>query len=148
MILLSNMTKFDQMIELRIFVPCLNCVETPKSVSYLNKAAYGNKQQSLIFQSNILREECEKNKTMPEKGRLLEEFVYQLVISEQTVQHCDELLKAHTGDSECELVKALKENNVDISAYQSGSISSWQPLHAHGGQRRQSIGCCDEKNLT
>ena len=78
----------------------------------------------------------EKNKTTSKEERLQEEFVYQLIVAGQTVQHCDELLKAHTGDSECELAKTLKENNVDISAYQSGSISSWQPLHAHGGQRR------------
>ena len=38
------------------------------------------------------------------------------------MQHCDDLLKAHTGDSERELVKALQANNVDISAYHGGSI--------------------------
>ena len=72
-----------------------------------NTAKYGNKQKSLIFQLNTLRVECKKNKTTPEREQLYEEFVYQLVISEQTAQHCDELLKAHTEDSECELVKVL-----------------------------------------
>ena len=38
--------------------------------------------------------------------------LYQLVVVEQTVQHCDELLKAHTGDPERELIKALKKINV------------------------------------
>ena len=36
MILLSNMTQFNQMTELLIFVTCLNRVEPPKSVWYLN----------------------------------------------------------------------------------------------------------------
>ena len=76
-----------------------------------------------------MRAECEKNKTTPEEERLYEEFVYQLVVAEQTVQHCDELLKAHTEDSERELVKALKENNVDISAYHSGSIVGNHCMH-------------------
>ena len=92
-------------------------------------ATYGHKQQSLIFQLNTLRVECEKNKTTAEEEQLYEEFVYQLVVAEQTAQHCDELLKAHTGDSERELVKALKENNVDISAYHSGSIVGNHCMH-------------------
>ena len=45
------------------------------------------------------------------------------------MRHCDELLKAHRGDSERELVKALKENNVDISAYHSGSIVGNHCMH-------------------
>ena len=69
-----------------------------------------------------MRAEYEKNKTTEEEERLYEDFVYQLVISEQTAQHGDDLLQAHTGDSERELVKALNANNVDISAYHSGSI--------------------------
>ena len=76
----------------------------------------------MVFQLNTLRAECERNKTTEEEERLYEELVYQLVISEQTAQHCDDLLKASTGDSERELVKALTENNVDISAYHGGSI--------------------------
>ena len=91
---------------------------------------YENKQQSLIFQPNTLRAECEKNKTTPdEEEQLYEEFVYQLVVAEQTVKHCNELLKAHTGDSERVLVKALKENNVDISAYHVGSIVGDHCMH-------------------
>ena len=93
-----------------------------KKLKKINTATYEKKQQSLVFQLNTLRAECEKNKRTPEEERLYEDFVYQLVVAEQTVQHCDELLKAHTGDSECEFVKALKENNVDISAYHSGSM--------------------------
>ena len=68
----------------------------------------------------------------PEEERLYEEFVYQLVVAEQTVQHCDKLLKVHTGDSERELVKALKENNVDMSAYHSGSIVGNHCMHSMG----------------
>ena len=36
MVLLSNMTNINHMTELWSFVPCPNCVEPPKSVSYLN----------------------------------------------------------------------------------------------------------------
>ena len=53
---------------------------------------------------------------------MYQDVVYQLVISEQTVQHCNDLIKAHTGDWERELVKALHANNVDIDAYHGGSI--------------------------
>ena len=81
-----------------------------------------------------MRAECEKNKTTQEEERLYEEFVYQLVITEQTVQHCDELLKAHTGDSERELVKALKENNVDITTYHSGSIVGNHCMHMEANE--------------
>ena len=35
----------------------------------------GKKQQSLIFQLNTLRAECEKNKTTPEEERPYEDFV-------------------------------------------------------------------------
>ena len=77
----------------------------------------------------ILKVECEKNKTTQEEEQLYEQFVYQLVISEQTVQHCDELLKAHPGDSDHELVKALHAHTVDISAYHNGSIVGNHCMH-------------------
>ena len=70
----------------------------------------------------ILREECTKNETTPEEAQFYDEFVYQNVIAEKTVEHCSELLKAHNGDAERELVKALKENNVDINIYHGGSF--------------------------
>ena len=85
-------------------------------------ARHGTKQQSLIFRLRTLRADCEKNKTTQEEKQLYQDFVYLLAISEQTVQHCNDLLKSHTGNSERELVKALKANNVDISAYHGGSI--------------------------
>ena len=47
MILLSNMTQFNQMTELWIFVPCPNRVEPPKSWPYLN--TLGD-----IFRENLL----------------------------------------------------------------------------------------------
>ena len=53
---------------------------------------------------------------------MYQDFVYQVVIAEQTVQHCEDLLEAHTGDSKRELLKAFHANNVDISAYHNGSI--------------------------
>ena len=76
----------------------------------------------MIFQLRTLKAECETNKLTQVEEQLYHDFVYQLAISERTVQHCDDLLKAHTGDSERELVKALQANNVDISAYHGGSI--------------------------
>ena len=45
-----------------------------------------------------------------------------MVVTEGTVDHMEELPKEHTGNSERELRKALHENNVDIDAYQGGSI--------------------------
>ena len=38
------------------------------------------------------------------------------------MEHCNNMLKEHKGDDECELVKVLQENNVDISAYHGDSI--------------------------
>ena len=71
----------------------------------------------------ILRGECKKNETTPEEAQFYNDFFYQIVIAEKTVEHCTELLKAHNGDAERELVKALKENNVDIKSYYGSSFA-------------------------
>ena len=59
---------------------------------------------------------------MPEEAQFYNNFVYQIVTAEKTVEHYSEMLKEHNGDAKHQLVKALKENNVDINAYHVGSI--------------------------
>ena len=38
------------------------------------------------------------------------------------MEHMDGLFSAHKGDSECELLKALQDTNVDIGTYHGGCI--------------------------
>ena len=54
MILLSNMTQFDQMTELWIFVACPNRVEPPKQVSYLKLKANVNSTDNPNTNPNYL----------------------------------------------------------------------------------------------
>ena len=64
-----------------------------------------------------------------EEAQFYTNFVYQVVMAERTLEHCNELLKEHKCDTEREIIKALKEHNVDIDAYHSGSIVGNHCMH-------------------
>jgi len=70
----------------------------------------------------ILRGELARWKTTTAEDRVYDEYFSQLLYAEGTLEHMEDLLKAHTGDSERELKRTLKANNVDIDAYHGGSI--------------------------
>ena len=103
--------------------------EIETTVGNMSTARMGKKLDELDRKLRILIKECKKNETTPEEAQFYNEFVYQIVITKQTVKHCAELLKAHHGDAERELVKALKENNVDIKAYHGGSFVGNHCMH-------------------
>ena len=73
---------------------------------------------------------------------------YQIVIAKKTVDHCTELLKAHNGDAERELMKALKENNDDIKSYHGSSFVLRQSLHVLWKKWRQHHRWNDKSNET
>ena len=88
----------------------------------MSTARMGKKLDELDRNLQILRGECKKNETTPEEAQFYNEIVYQIVIAEKTVEHCTQLLKAHNGDVERELAKALKENNVDIKVTMAADL--------------------------
>ena len=66
---------------------------------------------------------------MEEEAQFYTNFVYQVVMAERTVGHCNELLKEHKCNSEHEILKTLKDHGVDINAYHSGSIVGNHCMH-------------------
>ena len=69
-----------------------------------------------------MKVELERNKTTPEEEAQYEQFLLQLFVAKGTEEHMEELYNAHRGDADRELLKALKQNGVDIHAYHSGAI--------------------------
>ena len=78
-----------------------------------------------------MKSECEINKVTEEEAQFYTNFVYQVVMAERTLEHCNELLKEHKYkcDTEREIIKARKDHNVDIDAYHSGSIVGNHCMH-------------------
>ena len=82
----------------------------------------GRPQAAWVRKLQVLRKESKKNETTPEEAELYEHFLAQVSVAEGTVEHMEDLLKAHRGDSEREMRKVLQPNNVDIDSYHGGSI--------------------------
>ena len=76
-----------------------------------------------------------------EEAQVYTHVVYQVVMAERTLEHCNELLKEHKCDTEREIIKALKDHNVDIDACHSGSIVSNHCIHfgSNGDQLMDAI---------
>ena len=49
--------------------------------------------------------------------KFYKQFVGQVVNTEQTITHLNQVLKEHNGDLERELIKAMKQHKVDQSTY-------------------------------
>ena len=79
--------------------------------------------------------------TMEEMTQFYTNFIYQMVMDERKLSHCNELLKEHKCDTEREIIKALNENNVDIDAYHGGSIVGNHCMHfgSKGDQIMEAI---------
>ena len=88
----------------------------------ISTVKYPKHKDKLMRNLTILRGELTRWKTTTEEDRVYDEYFSQLLYAEGTLKHMEDLLKAHTGDSERELIKILKANNVDINAYFGGSI--------------------------
>ena len=82
-----------------------------------------------------------KNRATEEQAPFYTNVVYQVVMAKRTLEHCTELLKEDKCDTEREIIKALKEHNVDIDAYHSGSIAGNHCMHFgfKGGQIMDAI---------
>ena len=103
--------------------------EIGKATCRVKTAKFGARQGGWAKRLEILKSECERNRTTDEEAQFYNNFVYQVVMAERTAEHCNELLKAHKCDSEREIYKALKDHGVDINAYHSGSIVGNHCMH-------------------
>ena len=90
--------------------------------SSISTVKYGKHRDKLVRNLTMLRGELTRWKTTTEEDRVYDEYFSQLLYAEGTLKHMEDLLKAHTGDSERELIKTLKANKVDINSYFGGSI--------------------------
>ena len=63
-----------------------------------------------------------QNQASDEEVNASKQFVELLFLTLQTKAHLEEVKKKHTGDSERELTKALKANQVDQNAFHNGMI--------------------------
>ena len=103
--------------------------EIGKATRHVNTAKFGAQQGAWVKRLEILKSECESNRTTEEEAPFYTNFIYQVVMAERTLEHCKELLKEHKCDSEREITKALKDHNVDINAYHGGSIVGNHCMH-------------------
>ena len=103
--------------------------ELGKATGRVQRANLGAQQGAAIRRLEILKSECERNSLTDDEEKFYTNFVYQVVMAERTLEHCNELLKEHKCDTEREITKALKENNVDIDAYHGGSIVGNHCMH-------------------
>jgi len=69
-----------------------------------------------------LKEMSIQNQASDEEVNASKQFVELLFLTSKTKAHLEEVKKKHTGDSERELTKALKANQVDQNAFHNGMI--------------------------
>ena len=96
--------------------------EIKKVTKNIAKAKLGKRRKAMLRNLQLLKHECERNKTTPEEMEVYEQFVAQVSASQQTVDHLNNLLSAHVGDFDREIKKVLKTYNVRIEAYHGGSL--------------------------
>ena len=109
--------------------------ETESTKDNISTAKLGKRLDAWVGKLHILKDKCKKNKTTLEEAHFYREFVYQILSAEKTVEHCSEMLKEHNGDAARELVKVLKENNVDINTYIPWRQHCRQSLHENERKR-------------
>ena len=96
--------------------------EIAKTEKNLSTAKIGKRLREWDRKLQILREQCESNRTTEEELALYEQFVYQIWMANSTAKHLKEIVKEHGGDAKRQLLKILKQNKVDVEAYFGGSI--------------------------
>ena len=82
----------------------------------------GRRQETWIGKLEKWKIASEKNKMTEEEEGLCKQLLGQLALNDQTTDHLNQVLGEHQGNSERELVKAMKQNNVDQTAYHGGII--------------------------
>ena len=94
--------------------------EIAKTEKNLSTAKIGKRLREWDRKLQILREQCESNRTTEEELALYEQFVYQIWMANSTAKHLKEIVKEHGGDAKRQLLKILKQNMVDVEAYFGG----------------------------
>ena len=70
--------------------------EMEKVTDKIATANIGRPQAAWVRKLQVLREESKKNETTPEEAELYAHCFAQVLVAEGTVDHMEELLKAHT----------------------------------------------------
>ena len=83
--------------------------EIEKATIAAGKAKFQKSQGKWVKKLQLLKEECEQNKTTSEEMKFYKQFVWHVVNTEQTITHLNQVLKEHKGDSERKLIKAMKQ---------------------------------------
>ena len=65
--------------------------EVGKASGRVQRANLGAQQGAAIRRLEILKSECEKNRVTEEEEQFYTNFVYQVVMAERTLEHCNEL---------------------------------------------------------
>ena len=64
-----------------------------------------------------------------EETQIYTNFVYQVMMTERMLDHCNESLKEHKCNAERKIIKALMDHSVGIDAYHSESIVGNHCMH-------------------
>ena len=71
----------------------------------LSTAKLGKRQNAWARNLQILKEQCEINKTMEDELAFYEQFIYQIWLAESTAEYLKEIVKEHGGDAKRQLHK-------------------------------------------
>ena len=97
----------------------------------------GERQDAWRTKLEVLKAQSKANNTTATEIDASKQFVEQLHFAKKAKTHLDKILDKHPGDSERELLKAMKNNGVDQKTFHNGMIVGNKCLTL--GKRAKSV---------